>query len=268
MDFGGLTAVNIELSSLCDKRCIQCGRRKVDRDMPGLIEYGFMDFELLKSIDNQLPQSRLLCQFHRDGEPLLYPQLGEGLKLFKRHIRCLNTNGNLLMERFDEIVNNLDTITVSMLPDDDIWESQYETLIKFLEKKGDRSPNVIIRMTGNFNDERRKLYEDTGCMIVNRILHDPMGSWKYQYPTVKPETGICLEMIGKLSIDRYGNVSPCVRFDPKKEFIIANLNNMSLLEIWNSPKRQEWLNLHVQMKRNEIPFCGKCEYFGLPRGEK
>jgi hypothetical protein len=267
LDFGGLTGVNIEASSSCNKQCFCCGRRKVDREMPGAIKYGFMDFELLKIISKQLPESRLLCQFHRDGEFLLYPQLAEGLELFKRHIRCVNTNGILLLERFDEIINNLDTITISMLPEDDIWESQYETLIKFLEKKGTRLPNVIIRMTGHFDDSRRKLYEDTGCMIVNRILHDPMGSWKYQYPPTKTETGICQEMISKLSIDRYGNCSPCVRFDFKHEWVIGNLNNVSLLEIWNSPKRQEWLNLHVQCRRNEIPFCSKCDFWGVPRGE-
>lgn len=268
MDFGGLAGVNVEMSSKCNKKCIQCGRRKVDKDMPGLVEYGFMDFELLKSIADQLPQSGLLCQFHRDGELLLYPRLGEGLELFKHHIRCVNTNGILLLERFDEIVNNLDTITISMLPDDDTWESQYETLIKFLDKKGNRFPNVIIRLTGHFDEKRRRLYENTGCFIVERILHDPMGSWKYQYPTVKPETGICLEMMSKLSIDRYGNVSPCVRYDYKHEFVIGNLNESSLLEIWNSSKRQGLLDLHVQMRRNEIPFCSRCEYWGIPRGEK
>lgn len=268
MDFGGLMAVNIELSSMCDKKCSVCGRRKRERDFPESVDYGFMDFNLLENIAQQLPQGRLLLQFHNNGEPLLYPYLREGLQLFKNHIRCFDTNGNQLINRFDDIVDNVDTITVSMLPEDEIWELQYETLIKFLKKKGDRFPNVIIRLTGHFDEKRRKLYEDTGCFIVDRILHDPMGSWKYQYPTVKPETGICLEMIGKLSIDRYGNVSPCVRFDPNKELVIANLNEMSLLEIWNSPKRQEWLNLHVQMRRREIPFCSKCEYWGIPRGEK
>ena len=267
MDFGGLTGVNIEASSVCNKKCFCCGRRKVDKDMPNMIQYGFMELDLLKSIANQLPESKLLCQFHRDGEFLLYPRVGECLELFKRHIRCVNTNGILLLEKFDEIVDKLDTLTVSMIPLDETWEEQYEILLKFLEKKGNRLPNVIIRMTGKIDDKRRELYEKTKCMLVDRILHDPMGSWKYDFPTTKPETGICQEMISKLSIDRYGNCSPCVRFDFKHEFVIGNLNDMSLLEIWNSPKRQEWLNLHVQCRREEIPFCGRCEFFGIPRGE-
>ena len=48
-----------------------CGRRKVDNDYPEIkLNYGFMDFELLKRIVAQLPEG-ILVQAHWNVEKLL-----------------------------------------------------------------------------------------------------------------------------------------------------------------------------------------------------
>ena len=54
--FNGLTTVNVELTSRCNKNCWMCGRRKIDREYPEIaLKYGDMDFELVKKIAKQLP---------------------------------------------------------------------------------------------------------------------------------------------------------------------------------------------------------------------
>jgi hypothetical protein len=269
MDFGGLTCVNIEISSVCNKKCSCCGRRKLDREYPEkTLQYGFMDLELMKKIASQLPKSKMLLQLHFNGESLEYPQLKEALQIFKKQIRCLNTNGQLLIKKFDSIVDNLDTITISTLENDDTWEEQYNILKEFLIKKGDRKPWVVIRCTGNIPEERRKLYEELNCKIADRILHDPMGSFNYTHPPVVPEHGICTEVMSKLVIDRFGIVRTCARFDYEDENIIGDLSKETLLEIWNGKKRQELLQMHVDNRRNEIPFCNRCKFYGIARGIK
>src|SRR3989338_2486137 len=95
--FNGLTTVNVELTSICNKNCWMCGRRKVDREYPKLaMKYGDMDFALVKSIARQLP-SGIVVQLHNNGEPLLYPRFKEAVKLFNRQIRCMDTNGSPLL---------------------------------------------------------------------------------------------------------------------------------------------------------------------------
>ncbi|MDD3292461.1 MAG: SPASM domain-containing protein [Methanocellales archaeon] len=268
-DFGGLTCVNIELSSVCRKNCKFCGRRKLDREYPEkALQYGYMSLELMQKIAEQLPKSKILLQLHFNGESLEHPNLKESLQIFQNHIRCLNTNGQLLLKKFDEIVENLDTITISIIEGDQTWEEQYKILKEFLNKKGNRKPWVVIRCTGDIPAEQRKLYENLNCLIADRILHDPMGSYNYTHPPVVPEHGICCEIMSKLVIDRFGVVRACARFDYDDENILGDINDETLLEIWNGERRQKLLQMHVDGRRNEISFCNRCKFFGIPRGAK
>ena len=100
------------------------------------------------------------------------------------------------------------------------------------------------------------LAKDHNCTIAYRQLHDPQGSFCYEKPCTVPEMGVCLEALHKLSIDRFGNVSPCVRFDPKGEHILNNISKESLYDIWNG-KHQELRKQHVDNKIDFNP-CKNC----------
>jgi hypothetical protein len=133
-----------------------CGRRKIEREHPEIAKnWGDMDLDILMKIANQLPESGLVIQFHNNGEPLLYEHLKFALQLFEGHTRCFDTNGKLLLEKADEIIDNMETITISVIQDDPEGDKQYETVKKFLELKGDRKPNVIYRILGFVNNVKR-----------------------------------------------------------------------------------------------------------------
>ena len=118
MDFNGLTTVNVELTNRCNKSCWMCGRRKIERDFPELaLKYADMDFSLIRLIAEQLPPG-IVVQFHSNGEGMLYPRFGEAVRLFERQIKCITTNGLLLLEKADEVINNLDTVAVSIIQDE------------------------------------------------------------------------------------------------------------------------------------------------------
>ena len=261
-NLAGLASVNIELTSRCNKSCWMCGRRKIEGSDKA-IKYGDMDFNLVKKIAKQLP-SNISVQFHRDGEPLLYPNFGRAIKLFNNQITNVVTNGKLLLEKFDEIVGNLDTIAISVFEGDTEQEEQLEIIKKFLARKKDKKPFVNIKLVGNVNSEK---YQNLGTLVIRRVLHNPLGNFDYQKkePTI-PEIGICMDFLRHLCINREGKVSICVRFDPEGMGVIGDANKESLLGVWNSPKRLRWLGLHKQGKREQIPLCGKCQYWGVPTG--
>lgn len=261
-NLAGLSNVNVELTSRCNKSCWMCGRRKIE-ERNKIIKYGDIDFNLVKKIARQLPNN-ITVQFHRDGEPLLYPNFGKAVKLFSNQVTNVVTNGKLLLEKFDEIVGNLDTMAISVFAGDKEQEKQFEIIKKFLSLKKDRKPFTSIKIVGDADSER---YKKLGILVIKRVLHNPMGSFKYQKkePTI-PEVGICLDFLRHMCINREGKISICVRFDPEGVGVIGDANRESLSEVWNGSKRLNWLELHKQGKREQIPLCKKCQYWGVPTG--
>ena len=262
-NFNGLYSVHLELTSRCNKDCWMCGRRKIDREYPEVaMDYGDIDIELVTKIARQLPEG-IVVQFHNNGEPLLYPRFGEAVKLFENQVKCTDTNGKLLLKKADEIIDNLDTLTISVIQNDPDADEQYEIVKQFLDVKKERKPLMIFRCLGNVDIGR---WEKLGGTIATRILHDPLGSFKYQKTPTIPEIGICLEILNHMAINRFGKVSVCVRFDPEGLGILGDANTEPLVDIWNSPKRIEWKRYHIEGKRQKIPLCSYCHYWGVPTG--
>lgn len=261
----GLCNVNVELTDRCNKNCWMCGRRKREKENPN-VKYGDMDFNLVEDIAGQLPDG-IIVQLHNNGEPLLYPQFGDAVITFHRQITSITTNGKLLLEKAGEIINNLDTLAVSIIEKDSEALEQYEILTEFLKLKGNKKPLVILRMVGNVNKQIKDHYEKLGLLATSRLLHSPDGSFEYEAKPTIPEIGICLEVLHRLAIDRKGNVSICVRYDPKDLGVIGNANRQLLADIWNGNKRAKWLEYHRQGQRNKIPLCSYCDYWGVPIGK-
>ena len=260
----GLSTINIELTSRCNKNCWMCGRRKIERDFPELVmDYGDMNFNMIKNIANQLPPN-IVVQFHSNGEPLLYPRLGEAICLYKKQITSFDTNGKLLVKRADEIIDKLDTMAISIFKNDTEEDEQYEIIEKFMKIKGDKKPYVILRLNGEVDCNK---YSNFDALIVKRLLHSPMGSFEYKKrnPTI-PEIGICLDFLHHLSINKDGKVSICVRFDLKGLGVIGDIAKESLDNIWNGEKRLKWLKYHKEGNRKKIPLCSYCDFWGVPTG--
>jgi len=241
-----------------------CGRRKIDKEYPEVVtNYGDMDFELLKKIAAQIPEG-IVVQFHNNGDPFLYSRLGDAIRLFMNQIKCLDTNGKLLVRKADEVIDNLDTLTVSVIENDPEADEQYEIVKKFLAIKGDKKPFMVYRLLGQVKNS--ELWENLGGIIARRIVHSPLGSFQYTLKPTVPEIGMCVEILNHMAIDRFGKVSACVRFDPKGLGVLGDVNETPLADIWNSHNRLKWIELHKQGKRKEIPFCSKCDYWGVPTG--
>jgi radical SAM protein with 4Fe4S-binding SPASM domain len=97
-------------------------------------------------------------------------------------------------------------------------------------------------------------------------LHNPLGSFQYKKNPTKPEIGICLDFLNHMVIDRFGKVSTCVRFDPLRKGVVGDANEEALVDIWNSQKRMKWMEYQIEGKREKIPLCRYCEFWGVPTG--
>lgn len=262
----GLFNLNIELSDRCNKNCSFCGRRKRERENPNIkLYYGDIEFSLLEKISKEVPPN-IIVQFHNNGECSLYPKLKEAIQLFKGEGRITNfvTNGKLIIEKSDEIIDNLDTISISIIQGDPEWEEQYILIEKFLELKKDKKPFTTLRFVGKVDESR---YGEFSLLKVRRVLHDPNGSINYKKSPTIPEHGICEDFLHHLAINRFGQVSTCVRFDKDGELVLGNSKYYTLQELWSCEKRLEMKKLHVEGKRHLIPYCGnKCHFYGVPTG--
>ena len=260
----GLSTVNIELTSRCNKQCWMCGRRKIDNEYPEIaMNYGDMDFELVKKLAKQIPRD-IVIQFHSNGEPLLYPKLKEVLHLFKNNIRNFDTNGKLLLDRYNDIVDNMETLTISVIENDPEGDKQYDIVKRFIEMKGDKKPHMIYRLLGNVSNKER-WYKLPG-IVSTRVLHNPLGSYKYKKNPTIPEIGVCLDLLTHIVIDRQGKVFPCVRFDPEGKQCIGDANTTPLIVIWNGEKRKRMILSHIKGDRDKFPICKDCEFWGVPTG--
>ena len=245
-----------------------CGRRKIEKQYPELADWGDMPLDMVYKIAKQIPRG-VFIQLHNSGEPLMYPHLEDAFRVLLKHYKGLNTNGKLLMEKEYAIRTHLDTITVSVIPDDPDGLDQLEIVERFLEFN--IRPVVVFRMLGDIDPYRTAIIKDMAedfhkAVICHRILHAPEGSHDYEKPVTIPEIGVCLEMLHKLAIDRFGNVYPCVRFDPEKKNLLGNVNDHSLDSIWNGPVRRKWVRDHIEGLRDEVPLCQSCHFWGVPRG--
>jgi len=261
----GLSQINIELTSRCNKHtlCGFCGHQN-PKVFPNL-KFGDISAALLYKIRDELPGG-IIVQFHRDGEPIDYKELHLALDAFYRSgfITSIVTHGENLWKRYTDIINNCTTVTVSVFKGDPDFDIQFESVRKFLEVKQDLPPMVNIKIVGEMDGEQLEAWESLKVPIIRRVLHVPSGNHKYakRDPTI-PEVMVCGDFLSHPSVDWEGNLFICNRLDTEYRGLLGNLNDYSLDELWNGSKRKGWLGSHLMGKREDVPACKGCKFWGI-----
>ena len=265
----GLSQINLELTSRCDKHtlCAFCGHQ--DPAVFPTLKFGDMTDTLLNRLSTDLSGlgRSLVVQFHRDGDPLASPHLRAALSYFSFHIRSIVTHGERLAERANELIDNCESVCVSIFRGDPDRDLQLTALRGFLDAKGDRLPRVFVKVVGDMSDDELRPYTDLSLPVLRRAIHSPMGNAKYAHrvPTM-PEHGLCLDLLHHPSIAWDGRVYLCNRLDTKDAGLIGNLNEESLDAIWNGKLRADYIQKHLEGRRAEVPPCKDCRYYGVPTG--
>ncbi len=258
-----IAQLNIELSSRCDRQtlCGFCGHQ--DRKANPNLQFGDMDYELLKSLAQQI-QPPTIVSFHRDGDPLVYPRLGDALRLFARFPTSIVTHGEALGIRAAEIIGNCTTVTVSVIPNDKDRAIQIQSIAKFLALKGDVArPMVQLKCVGNVDDI--DAYEWLNLPIIGRSLHNKRVNQNYQSSPPVPEIRVCLDFLGRPTVDWRGRVFICNRLDPTEAGLIGDLTQNTLQDVLNGPLRARMMQAHLSGHRERANnLCKSCNYWGIP----
>ena len=51
------------------------------------------------------------------------------------------------------------------------------------------------------------------------------------------------------------------------DLVIDYFGDVTLEQAWNSELRKNYIQKHIEGKRNELDGCKKCDYWGIPRGD-
>jgi radical SAM protein with 4Fe4S-binding SPASM domain len=224
-------------------------------------------------IADQIPMGTVV-QLHWNGEPTLHPELDSIIHKFSEQgcIVCLNTNGLLIGDLW-RTISLLHSVTVSIIQDDKVenYIRQERQLKKFFRECPEAiRPVVNLRVLGTLVDPHRfRQFPATHSNVkwVSRVFHAPEMSFEYFKRPTLPEIGICLDLLHHPAIDKDGDVYPCVRNNPDGINWLGRIGDQSLFSILTGDERKKLIEKHCTGKRYQVPLCGDCEFYGVPRGD-
>lgn len=284
-------AVNIEPTSFCNIRCNYCihGLGKNQLDELGF-KLGYMNestFDLIIEQLKMFPKKIKSITFGGIGEPLLHDKLAEMISIIKENNITdkinLITNATLLTEDLSlKIINaGISNIKISLQGMSSLEYQKicgvkidYDNLLKnitFLYKNkkdcliGIKIPDISL------NNQDEKLFYETYGNICDHINIEhivpcfkevnyediiEVGKYSSRYDIDKTNITVCPLLFYRLNIFHNGKVSLCTTLGLTSDNM--NINNMSLLEIWNSNERKNMMVKNLKGDRTDMEACVGC----------
>jgi radical SAM protein with 4Fe4S-binding SPASM domain len=252
--------IEFNLSGLCNRECVFCPR--VDPAVfPNINEHIPMD--LYEKILAELAEVDYdgMILYSAFGEPLLYKQIEELIVLSKRY--CPNvrvesvTNGDFVTPKkltslFDA---GLDTLLISLY-DGPHQQAIFKTM---MAEVGLNDKQVVLR------DRWLPPEQNYGITLVNR-------SGMVEIPEVgigainEPLKRRCFYPFYQVVVDYDGSVLLCTH-DWGKKFIVGNLNDQTIHELWDNDRIKKVRESLGNSDRNFAP-CNGCDADGTLMGEE
>jgi len=250
---------------------------------------GFMDVSLFEKIASQMKYNKIVS-LHHFGDPLLHPRIGELINiLHKYHISAsFSCNPQALSdEKINDLLDSqLDHLNISL---DGATKETYENLrggaanyemaldgidrlLKEKLKRQSDKPEIVISMIHmketdkEIEDFKAKWIPQSG---VNEVQVKPFIRWEGAFKDInemaedtqlnksfkKKQDYPCFWPWSRLVVLWDGRVVPCC-YDYDGKFVIGDLNNQTIKEIWNSPAMHRLRQFEI----NNTPcaLCKKC----------
>lgn len=262
--------LDVETTNNCNLRCIMCGRNWMKERL------GYMDWELFtKIIDEGAKYHLSSIKLNYRGEPLLHPKVVEMVKYAKEKGILevqFNTNGCLLSEKLakelieaglDRMIFSFDAAEretynkIRRGSDYDKVLANIKKLVEVRNQIGKKKPLVRVQMVKM--PENKDQIEDFIKMwqpIANRMAvsthRDPLGAQK------KVGHFACPQIWQRLMVCWDGEVRMCCG-DWYGEYVLGNVKNETLHDIWLGKKLQAARKIHQEGKFGAISVCAKCE---------
>jgi radical SAM protein with 4Fe4S-binding SPASM domain len=274
--------ISLELASICNLSCTHCPPHNSELIDQRRRKYGIMDIGLFNLLMDEIDKSgsRNLA-LHKDGEPLLHPEIIAILDRVKKnqnHFVYLTTNGHKLTKEIGQSIvkNKIDIINFS------IGAASQE----FYEKVRGKDFNKVLQNIHSFISivEQSEWKPRIMVQIINLPEYNEMdveiknfreywGKYKIEVCVYKKLTwGIletkevnfkrypCLSLWNNVFVNSDGKVSACC-MDWTQSLIIGDSVNQSISEIWNDEKIKELRKLHINKQEQNISLCKLCNYW-------
>jgi radical SAM protein with 4Fe4S-binding SPASM domain len=281
----------IEPTDHCNLRCVMCPNKDLPKE-----KKGFMDLALFQKIMDEAASFVFDVHLLHRGESLLHPRFFEmATYAHDREVRAkLHTNGTVLDEDKAHLVldSGLDQISFSFDGyDKETYESiringdfekTVQNIVRFLEIKKERrskKPYAILELI-NFPDSRIKSDSQSQKAFLRRFKGLPLDKLVIkEYHNWAGETGKvqkrkqyspCTFLWNALVIFWDGSVLPCSQ-DFFGYYILGNVKESSLAEIWNNDKMIHLRQRHIEGKIDEFETCRECDrvwrekFLGVPK---
>lgn len=238
----GFTAVEIEINHHCNRKCSYCPNSISKRKSTGLIDRAIYT-KLMTELSEIGFEGRISYEFY--NEPMLHPDFDDIVAETRRSLPkspiVLYTNGTkLTRERFDRLVEHGITTFIVTRHEADVDNPKYAFAATFATLDGEAKTRVRYR---DFTDVR----------LANRggLLKHLGADGLPLHPCYIPSHIVTIT-VG-------GNVLPCFE-DFHEEMAMGNLNESTLMEIWNSEpynRMRRELRMGARHMRGPCKNCNK-----------
>lgn len=276
--------VQFEMTSECNVLCHMCPRQDFRR--PSIP----MPKALYKRVLNELNEHGIehLAIYHI-GEALTHPDFEEIVSELrgKKNLGLIwmSTNGQIFDETAIRFVLNssIDYVNFSahavtettykkVMPDGD-FDLAMDHLNTFYRLKGDKLPSRPFLHCQMIEQETTR-HEVDAFIEAHHARADVVSVNMLEYSNMPNNE------FGLTQRDR-GDLKSCTRISRNDCFILSNgevvpcdgayngeisygnVNEKSLFEIWNSPRRFEMVRLNEEKRLNEVPFCCECTDYDI-----
>ncbi|MDO8607020.1 MAG: radical SAM protein [Phaeospirillum sp.] len=265
--------VVVELTNHCNLACIMCPHGAMQRDK------GFMDFDLFKSIIDQIKGRAELVYLYGTGESLLHKSFAEYIDYAAAAglTTMLSTNGipmteanavKLLQSRLDYLVIALDGGTretyesIRIKGKFDLLLANIRTLLAKRRELGstvrvqlqmivmEENAHEIAQFKALFDEDEQRQLDQLRLKPIFKTYANPDGSIRHTRP--------CYWLWNMMSITWDGRVQLCC-MDYDATGLSANMRDQPLSEIWNSAEINGLRRRHKALDYDSMPLCRGCD---------
>lgn len=275
--------VVVSVTYVCNAKCPNCpytqsSIRKSYKDMP------FMKSDTFKKIADECGQYHSYIRLTGGGEPLLHPQMLELIE-YAKNVGAkigLITNGSKLESKVaDRLLNcGTDVIEISADAADKETYAKVRTGLNF--KQLLKNVFYLVNQRNKLNSKTKIIASVINQKAVEGQLEDIVKSWKSVVDEVQvrkyltwgigdpdksadktpyipdlPKRVPCPFPFERLNIDSRGKIEFC-GYDIAGETNFGNVNEVTIKNVWQGERFNEWRQLLLDGKYEEIPICKKC----------
>ncbi len=274
--------LNLELTAVCDAKCIHCPRHDMDRKVKPI------DFELFKKIVDEAAELKVpIISPNGYGELLTLKNLPDYLAYIRskkhRFTIAVNTNAHQFDEEKRKMFFEYEVDFMNVCLDG----ATHETMAKVREKLNPaRIENNLNALFKERKERKTKIPKvRLGFVVIPENQHETemfLKKWKgiadivgldgysNRLDSVKKEMGVpglkspgsCVLPFNTLNIWSDGKSVICCQ-DWNEEHLVGDVNSETIKQIWTGKELTKIRDAHMRKMGKDIEACKKCNFWTL-----